>query len=380
MPMTYGDNRMIALSFWVSESSWNPSLFEEACRVLEQRASAGPIEWEVTTKKNPEGLDETNFRFIKNRKRYFERALRTGGFRMQNDDSDTPLVFLAASTFYQPERSQAWCRNAHIMVFLLKPEVELEDYIVLVGDSLRANRCFYMEEFSRDILNTVLSGHFQSYTGRDAAPVDELSAALPVIREWEPKEPLRPTRLGWLNYWSPDVCALLGFPDPAKDAELLARSYQTSAGAWLVKLTDDPFDITRSEHREAIIHAYQRFDQVGVRNRISKLKPHPAGRPSLPVNKLLGPLLPDDFAAIANAALCFWDMYAEDVPGEKALEQRVAKDLGYLGLEQNLAAKTAAMATLAMNSLLMPGQNDSRCAGKFTDEPIYLAMLDVLGS
>ncbi|HVK32255.1 MAG TPA: DUF5953 family protein [Burkholderiaceae bacterium] len=74
-----------------------------------------------------------------------------------------------------------------------------------------------------------------------------------------------PARLGWLNYWSPRVAQALGFPAPAKDAQILPLCRQLDNGAWMVKLTADPLDLTRSDHAQAIASAYWRFDKVGRR-------------------------------------------------------------------------------------------------------------------
>lgn len=60
----------------------------------------------------------------------------------------------------------------------------------------------------------------------------------------------RPFRIGWCNYWSASTCARLGFPDPGRDADLAARSTEFDDGAWLVRLTDTPLDLSIEEHVE----------------------------------------------------------------------------------------------------------------------------------
>ncbi|MFP2926980.1 DUF5953 family protein, partial [Pyxidicoccus sp. 3LG] len=42
-----------------------------------------------------------------------------------------------------------------------------------------------------------------------------------------------PHRLGWLNYWSAAAARAIGFPDPARDAELLSRARRTASGGWV---------------------------------------------------------------------------------------------------------------------------------------------------
>ena len=47
----------------------------------------------------------------------------------------------------------------------------------------------------------------------------------------------------WLNYRSPAAAEAIGFPDPARDAELLSRARRTATGGWVVQLTDAPLDL-----------------------------------------------------------------------------------------------------------------------------------------
>lgn len=73
-----------------------------------------------------------------------------------------------------------------------------------------------------------------------------------------------PLSLGWLNYWSEATARWLGFPEPARDAEWLARATRTPAGAWVLRLTDEPLDVERPEHLDALVRAYRRFDRLGA--------------------------------------------------------------------------------------------------------------------
>jgi len=74
-----------------------------------------------------------------------------------------------------------------------------------------------------------------------------------------------PQRLGWVNYWSAAAARSVGFPDPARDAELLSRSRRTSTGGWIVRLTEAPLDLDNPEHLKALMHAYERFPEIGGR-------------------------------------------------------------------------------------------------------------------
>ena len=74
-----------------------------------------------------------------------------------------------------------------------------------------------------------------------------------------------PHCLGWLNYWSDAAARAIGFPDPARDAELLSRSRRTATGGWVVQLTDAPLDLDNPAHLDALKWAYERFPEIGGR-------------------------------------------------------------------------------------------------------------------
>lgn len=74
-----------------------------------------------------------------------------------------------------------------------------------------------------------------------------------------------PQYLGWLNYWSAATARAIGFPEPARDAELLSRSRRTATGGWVVQLTDAPLELDDPTHLEALKRAYERFPKIGGR-------------------------------------------------------------------------------------------------------------------
>ena len=80
------------------------------------------------------------------------------------------------------------------------------------------------------------------------------------------RSPELPYHLGWLNYWSAATAQALGFPDPARDAELLSRARRASAGGWIVQLTDEPLDLDNPAHLDALKQAYERFPEIGARS------------------------------------------------------------------------------------------------------------------
>jgi hypothetical protein len=89
---------------------------------------------------------------------------------------------------------------------------------------------------------------------------------LPALKLFEHiRAPEIPYYLGWLNYWSAASAQALGFPDPARDAELLTRARRTATGGWLVRLTQAPLDLDNPAHLHALQRAYERFPEIGGR-------------------------------------------------------------------------------------------------------------------
>jgi hypothetical protein len=79
------------------------------------------------------------------------------------------------------------------------------------------------------------------------------------------RSPEIPYYLGWLNYWSAAAARAIGFPDPARDAELLTRARRTASGGWVVQLTDAPLHLDNPTHLDALKRAYERFPAIGGR-------------------------------------------------------------------------------------------------------------------
>jgi hypothetical protein len=83
---------------------------------------------------------------------------------------------------------------------------------------------------------------------------------------WEFRSPEIPQSLGWLNYWSAAAARAIGFPNPARDADLLSRSRRTAAGGWVVPLTEAPLDLDNPAHLDVLLRAYDRFPEIGGRS------------------------------------------------------------------------------------------------------------------
>lgn len=89
---------------------------------------------------------------------------------------------------------------------------------------------------------------------------------LPALKLFEHiRAPEVPYYLGWLNYWSEAAARAIGFPDPARDAELLSWARRTERGGWIVRLTEEPLDLDIPAHLDALKRAYERFPEIGGR-------------------------------------------------------------------------------------------------------------------
>ncbi|WP_395848085.1 DUF5953 family protein [Cystobacter fuscus] len=89
---------------------------------------------------------------------------------------------------------------------------------------------------------------------------------LPMIRSPSAlRSPEIPHRLGWLNYWSAAAARVIGFPDSARDADLLSLSRRTKTGGWVVQLTDAPLDLDNPAHLDALKRTYEHFPEIGGR-------------------------------------------------------------------------------------------------------------------
>jgi hypothetical protein len=90
---------------------------------------------------------------------------------------------------------------------------------------------------------------------------------LPAIKlPWQLPSPEIPRYLGWVNYWSAAAARIIGFPDPARDGDLLSRARRTATGGWVVRLTDAPLDLDIPAHLDALRRAYERFPEIGGRS------------------------------------------------------------------------------------------------------------------
>ncbi|HZH12796.1 MAG TPA: DUF5953 family protein [Archangium sp.] len=103
-------------------------------------------------------------------------------------------------------------------------------------------------------------------TGPKSGGPERPPHGLPMLKlPWNIRSPTVPRYLGWINYWSAAAAEAIGFPEPSRDAELLARARRTASGGWVVSLTEAPLDLDKPAHLEALKQAYERFPQIGGR-------------------------------------------------------------------------------------------------------------------
>jgi hypothetical protein len=170
-------------------------------------------------------------------------------------------------------------------IHLMVEDVQRESFFVELCELLHPRYGWYLAEYfgavgcQETILEMALERDFRITGGESDSPDVRLARAIAPLLPRMPfaiPNPIGlPDRLGWLNYWQPEVASELGFPDPGKDAALLPLSYRTGSGAWLVKLTEESLDLTHTDHLRAIAQAYWRFDKIGKRM-------HPTARNAKP--------------------------------------------------------------------------------------------------
>ncbi|HYO55001.1 DUF5953 family protein [Archangium sp.] len=103
-------------------------------------------------------------------------------------------------------------------------------------------------------------------TGPKSGGPERPPHGLPMLKlPWNIRSPKVPRYIGWINYWSATAAEAIGFPDPSRDAELLARARRTASGGWVVSLTEAPLDLDKPAHVEALRGAYERFPEIGGR-------------------------------------------------------------------------------------------------------------------
>ncbi len=248
-------------ALWVDRMEAGCEAFESLFGVRLERATSG-TKHNVTEKE------------ISNRLKFFEGRLKTSnrwfslfsgnGFRRTTGSFENVDYFSLGGNVYFGEL-------LYRVSFTLPPQSlgTHEQLLVKLGDALQAQSAQFIPSNVAERLRlahwcTVFGTSVMRNTLEDKTKEEE---NLPVICEstYAGLYPLQPHHFGWLNYWSQDVCAYVGFPANAQGLEILQHSYQTPRGAWIVKLGAEPLEARNAAHVRLLREMYERFPSVGVR-------------------------------------------------------------------------------------------------------------------
>lgn len=257
---TRAGRSLFELAFAIPESSWNGRTLDEGCAALEQLSQGEPLAFEAAFREEATGSRWHRHR-IEERASFLEQVVaRSSGVRLESSESQDSLAMVFSTGFHARAHGIRTSRLA--LACVPTTEQSLPGILAAVGDALRAVRCHFVPP----AINATVERALQRLTMRDEPDfglVQRMTNLLPAIVAHGADD--RPRRVGWLTYWSAATCAFMGFPDPEKDAPVLARSFLTAQRAWLIKLTDEPLDLEREDHRAALAWAYKRFDRLSPR-------------------------------------------------------------------------------------------------------------------
>ena len=231
------------------------------------------------TKKRIEAEAREKFfrrRLDKTKGRWFSLSNDRGRKRVGNTLTNVDSFSFGGSMYYGYESYSAG------LVYPEQPCDRHEQLLVALGDALQARSSQYTPT---QVAWRLRLAHFVSPIDASATTFGNLQdktpeeCKLPLIYEclYAGLSPLQPHHLGWINYWSQDVCDYIGFPERAKGSTLIQHCYRTPGGAWLVKLGSVPFEERNAEHMNILRAGYEMFPRIGVR-----VQAEQGGRPVLP--------------------------------------------------------------------------------------------------
>jgi hypothetical protein len=211
------------------------------------------LEWRVTERRRLAALPQ--------RDAWLVESIEDGGFPLVcNGDESYPVTVwgIGKSGLFSPGGQDQF--EVHAKLPLDAPVIAAAA-AVLEGVAEGA-RAFWGEATPDDAAGDIA---YQTAPTRGGPPSPR--RGLPALKLFEHiRSPEIPYYLGWLNYWSPAAARAIGFPDPARDADLLSRSRRTASGGWVVQLTDAPLDLDNPAHLDALKRAYERFPEIGGRS------------------------------------------------------------------------------------------------------------------
>ncbi|MBM0104870.1 hypothetical protein JM946_08925 [Steroidobacter sp. S1-65] len=271
------------LRLWIpaTADSW-AARFEEACSLLERRAELPQVAIRTgyIASTDREEIVENRLAFLQDTLRDpFRQVILSNGRGIRYTRAGAPIDsgrVLVKGNFMTPNQSSfdlsiyfpavAWSVREQLLA-------ELGDTLQAHSGELTPRRAelTFMDLFR--LADWPAQAPGRQRTEISLRPLHELmqqldvripaikAAAVGGVRESD----LQPERLGWSNYWSEATARWLGFPDPDRDRELLQRSQRTAGGAWLVRTTHEPLDLTRAEHVRCVAELYERFPRLGIR-------------------------------------------------------------------------------------------------------------------
>ena len=218
---------------------------------MERALSGLRLEWTVS--------DEHQLISLPLRDEWMTRSIRNGGFPIlcNADESHPVTVFGLAISGSAGPGGQA--------LFDVHAELPLESSVITAAVDLLEGVADGSQAFWGHATPFDASAEIAQQTVSPHLPREPPRGLPKLKRPKDIRSPEIPHRLGWLNYWSSAAARALGFPDPARDAELLSRARRTPSGGWIVSLTEAPLDLDLPAHLDALLRAYERFPEVGGR-------------------------------------------------------------------------------------------------------------------
>lgn len=286
------DSRAIALersqlhfSLPLCETTWVARI-TRACSILEDEPSLPRDALSLTVKDDAFEIKSDSFECVADRAAYLRRLLDDPQRRLalansaaQSEDDASAAKAIRVTGVMSDASRQAYDLTVELPAV---PWAVREKLLAAIGDALEA--------YAGEITPVPAAQAFTAHYLLGAANADDLdkqradwekntrmlracmkhrSSAVPRIRSVDAggarESPLQPAILGWINYWSADTCAYLGFPEAARDIDLLKHATQTPQGSWVVKLCDEPLDVSLEDHVEIVASVYSRFPQLGIR-------------------------------------------------------------------------------------------------------------------
>lgn len=255
---------------------------EKACSVLEEffphRILAVALD-----ASNPDVLVSDRRQYLKDRINHSARlfTLTNGVSHPRNQQGSTNECYISIGGRFNGPTKQVYDLG---ITFQTETWDECERLFAAVGDAVSAYSAEITPKPASELLRSfqdlsVNSRYKQAaQLNCDSAQVDDvekLHGLFEKIGQNIPKldddplavrqHPAQPASLGWINYWSPQTCEYLGFPNKERDKDLLQHSWKTSEGAWVVKLCQDPLDVIRLDHLKKFVDVYSRFQGIGIR-------------------------------------------------------------------------------------------------------------------